>query len=104
MANAEMQGGEPAHREPDNMRLRRADMIEHRENVVGRACLRIGGNLLRHIRRRKAARVEGKRTIALAEMPQLRLVAAQVAREFMNEDHGTARSGFLEIEPHTVVG
>src|SRR5581483_6190836 len=104
MTDAEMQRGETAHREPDNMRLRRSDMFEYCKNVVGRARLRIGGNVGRHIRRRKAAGVEGDGTVALAEMPHLRLVTAKITRKFMNEDHRMPRSGFLEIKPYTVVG
>ena len=70
------------------MRLSLADMIEHGEDVIGGAGLRIGRNMLGHVRRRETARIEGDRAIALAEMAHLRLPAAPIAGEFMNEDHG----------------
>src|SRR5579871_6100593 len=103
MADAEMQRRKAAHREPDDMRFPLANMVEHGEDIVGRACLRIGGDAFRHVRRRKAPRVIRNGAIALAEMPHLRLVATQVAREFVHEDHRMARSGFLEIEADAVI-
>src|SRR5215469_17622499 len=60
--------------------------------------------MLGHVGRRKAARIEGDGAIALPEIPQLRLEAAEVSGEFMHEDHGTARSRFLEIEANAVIG
>ena len=59
--------------------------------------------MLRHVGRREAARVVGDGAIALAEMPHLQLVAAQIAGKFMHQDHGMAGTGFLEIQAHPVV-
>ena len=103
MPQAEMQGGKAAHRQTDDMRLLLADRIEHGEDIVGGARLRIGRDLLGHVRRRKAARVEGNRAIALAEMPQLRLETPDVAGELVDEDHGTAAAGLLEIQAYAVI-
>jgi hypothetical protein len=36
-------------------------------------------------------------------MAHLQLVAAQIAGKFMNQDHGTARSRFLEIKAHPII-
>jgi len=98
-----MQRREAAHRQSDDMRLPLADVIEHGEDIVGGAGLRIGGDMLRHVGRWEAARVERDGAIALAKMAHLRLVAAQIAGKFVNQDHGTARSCFLEIQAHPVI-
>src|SRR6516162_7054500 len=98
-----MQRSKAAHREPHDMRFGLGDMIEQCEDIVGGARLRVGGDVLWYVRRRKAARVEGNRAITLSEIPNLRLKAAQIAGEFMNQDQRMARSGFLEIEAHPVV-
>src|SRR5690348_10559146 len=98
-----MQRREAAHRQPHDMRLLLADMIQHAEDIVGGAGLRIGRDLLRHIGRREAARIEGNCAIALAEMSELRLEAPDVAGELVDEDHRTAAAGLLEIQAHAVV-
>ena len=49
MPQAEMQRREAAHRQSDDMRLPLADVIEHGEDIVGGAGLRIGGDMLRHV-------------------------------------------------------
>src|ERR1700759_4950064 len=85
------------------MRLLLASHIEDGEDVVGRAGLRIGGNIFRHVGRREATRVEGNRAIALAEMPQLRFKTPDVAGELMDKDHGPTAAGLLEIQAHAVV-
>src|SRR5438045_9798322 len=100
MPQAEMQRREAAHREADDMGLPLTDVIEHGENVVGSACLRIGSDVFRHVGGWEATRVEGNGAIALSEMAHLRLEAAQVAGKFMNEDHGTAGSRLFEITTH----
>src|SRR5260370_9079569 len=103
MSQTEMERRESTHRQSNNMRLWLADMIERSEDACGRAGLRIGGDVLRHIGWGKAPCIEGDGTITFPEMAHLLLVAAQIASEFMNQDQGTARSGFLEIQAHSVV-
>src|SRR5258707_15228136 len=103
MTQTEMQRREAAHGKSDDMRLPLAGVIEHGEGIVGGAGLRIGEDMLRHVRRGEAARIEGYGTVTLAEMPHLLLVAAQIAGKFMNQDHGTARSCFLEIQAHPFI-
>src|SRR5215207_5047172 len=46
---AEMQGCEASHREPDDMGPVLAEMIEDRGDIVGGARLRIGARLLGHV-------------------------------------------------------
>src|ERR1700692_658107 len=86
------------------MRLRNRKMIEHRQNVVGRAVLAIGRRILRYVRWRIAARGIGDGPVALPEMLKLLFPAAMIAGEFMDEDDRRAASGFLVIEPHAVIG
>src|ERR1700744_5786871 len=103
MTNAEMQRRKSAHRKSDDVRFRLTDVIEHRENVVGCARLRIGRDALRHVRWRKATGVIGDGAVALSEVPHLRLIAAQVAGELVDEDHGMTRSRLLEMQADAVV-
>ena len=84
------------------MRFLLADMIEHREDIVRGARLRIRGDVLRYVGRRKATRVEGNGVIMLSEMPYLPLEAAEITGEFVSLNQRMARSGFLEIEAHPV--
>src|SRR6202795_2266056 len=101
MTQTEMERRKSTYRQSNNMRLRLAEMIEHSEDDIGGAGLRIGGDVLRHIGRRETTCVEGDCTIAFSEMAHLLLIAAQIAGEFMDQDQGTARSG--EIQVHSVV-
>jgi hypothetical protein len=54
----------------------RPDMVEDCQDVVGGARLRVGRNGLRNVGGRIAPGIERDRVIALAEMAELRLVAA----------------------------
>src|SRR5258708_28278820 len=103
MTQTEMERRKSTHRQSNNMRLRVAEMIEHSEDVIGGAGLRIGGDVLRHVGRRETPCVEGDGTIAFSKMSHLRLVAAPIASEFMNQDQGAGRSGFLERQAHSLV-
>src|SRR6478672_8252789 len=98
-----MQRREAAHRKSDDMRLPFAGVIELVENIVVSAGLRIGEDMLRHVGRWEAARIEGYGTVTHAEVAHLQLVAAQIAGKFMNQDHRTARSCFLEIKADAVI-
>ncbi len=104
MAESEMQCGEAPHRQAGDMSTVYTEMIEHRENVIGGAILGIGGNRLRHIGGGIAAGVEGNDAVTPAEMPDLRLPAAIVAREFMDEDDRRPGPGLLAVQLHSVVG
>src|SRR5579872_629656 len=103
MTQAEMQRCESAHRQSDNMCLSRADVIEHGQNIIGGTGLRVGGDVLRYVRRRETPSIKGDGAITLSEMAHLQLVAAQVAGEFMHEDYGMPGARFLEIQSHPVV-
>ena len=104
MAEAEMQGGEAAHRQAHDMGLLDLQVIHHRQDVVGGAVLRIARGLLGHVGRRIAAGAEGDAAVALAEMAHLHFPRAVVGRELVHEDDGRAGAGLLVIELHPIVG
>src|SRR6202047_540241 len=97
MAKAEMQRRKTTHREATDMRLLDTKMIEHHENVVRRAVLAVGRRILRHVRRRIAARGIGDGPVTPAKMLKLLFPAAMIAGEFMDEDDRRAAAGFLII-------
>ncbi len=99
-----MQGGEPAHRDADDMRLVDLERVEHGADVVPGAVLRIARRVFRHVRGRVAAGVVGDAAIAPPEIAQLAFVAAIVVGEFVNEDDRRPRPGLLVIEAHAVIG
>src|SRR5258708_4334449 len=103
MAKAEMQRRVTTHREAADMRLLDTKMIEHHENVVGGAVLTIGRRILRHVRRRIAARGIGNGAVAPAKMLKLLFPAAMIAGEFMDEDDRRAAAGFLVVQPYAVI-
>jgi len=67
------------------------ERVEHRQNVVARALLRIALAVLRDVGRRIAARVIRHATIIPGEMPDLRLPGAVIARELVDENHRKCR-------------
>jgi hypothetical protein len=104
VAEAEMQRGEAAHRQADHMRLCDAQMIEHRQDVVRRAVLRIGIDRSRHVRGRVAARGKADRPMALPEMPHLGFPVAMIGGVFVDEDDRHAAAGFLEVQADAIIG
>src|SRR5579862_524086 len=104
IGETEMQHGKAAHRDADDVRLRNVESVEHGADVVARPLLRILIPVLRHVGGRIAARVERDAAVAPREIAQLRLVAADVAGEFVDEDDRVAGAGFLVIEADAVVG
>ena len=104
IGQSKMQCGERAHREPDYVRALDAERIEHAADVVPCARLRITLDVLRHVRRRVSAGVVGDAAVAAREMAQLRLPAAMVAAELVNEHDRRAGAGFLVVELYAVIG
>ena len=104
IGEAEMQRGEPAHRDADDMRLVDRQGIERGANVVPGAGLRISRGIFGYIGGRVAAGIVGDGAIAPSKMAQLALVAAVIVGEFMNEDDRGAGTGLLVIKPDAVVG
>jgi hypothetical protein len=104
MTKSEVERREAAHRQPDDVRLVDLQVIENGQDVVGCADLAVARGLLRHIRRRVAARAPGDAAMALAEMAHLHLPRAVVGGELVDEDDGRARAGLLVVELHAVVG
>src|SRR5438034_5815062 len=99
-----VQGCETAHRQPDDMRAVELQMIQHRDDVVARVGLGIARRILRHVGGRKAARIEGDATEVAREKAHLRLPAAIVAGEFMDEQQRHAAARCLVIELDAVLG
>jgi hypothetical protein len=79
------------------MRVLDTKMIEHHQNVVGRAVLAIARRILRHVRRRIAARGIGDGAVAPAKMLKPLFPAAMIAGEFVDEDDRRASAGFLIV-------
>ena len=104
VGKAEMQRGEAAHRQADDVRLVDLERVEHRADVVACALLRIALAVLGHVGWRIAARVIGDAAIALAEIPHLQFVRAPVAGEFVDEDDRDAAADFLVKQLNPVVG
>jgi hypothetical protein len=100
----QVQGGEAAHREADHVRPPDLEAVEHGDRVRHRALLgvrlRVGG----HVRRRVAAGRVGDAAIGPREEPHLRLPAAVVAGELVDEQERLALTGLLGMQLHAVVG
>src|SRR5438270_208947 len=95
IVHAEMQRGEGAHREADDMRPLDLQTIEHAADVVARTLLGIAVPVFRHFGGRIAPRVVPDAAIQACEVAHLRLPAAQVAAEFMHEDERGAGARLL---------
>ena len=102
MREADVQGREPAHGEPDHVRLVDLQVIEDCDDVVARSGLRVFLDVVGNVRRRIAAGVVRDAAVAPREVPQLRLPAPVVAGELVHEDHRVAAAGLLVVELHTV--
>src|SRR5262249_10512345 len=101
MAQAEMQGRERAHAQAHDMRALDLEVIEDGGDIVGLLLLAIDVGIVGYVRGRIAARVVGNAAIAPREEAQLRLPAAEIAREFMDEDQRITVARLLVIEPGT---
>ena len=104
IGKAEMQGRKPAHRDADDVRLADRQRVEHGADVVAGAVLRIARGVFGHIGRRVAARIVGDAAVAPPEIPHLRLVAAVIVGEFVDEHDRRAGAGLLVIEADAVIG
>src|SRR5438046_2703817 len=80
-----------------------AECSEKWRTKSAKARVRVALELLRDVGGRIAARVIRDAAIAAREMAQLRLPAAMIARELVDEHDGCARAGFFIVEPHAVV-
>lgn len=104
VGEAEMQSREPAHRNANDMRLHDFEPVEQAANVLARPLLRVSFLTLGNVRRWVTASVVGDAAVAPREKAQLRLVAVEVAGEFMDEHDRRASTGFLIIEFDAIVG
>ncbi len=103
IAEPEMQAGEAAHGEADDVRLVDLERIEHGADVVARPVLRIEFDLARHVRGRIAAGIVRDAPIGAAELAELRLPGAHVAGKFVHEDDRRARPGLLIVQLDLIV-
>src|SRR5438094_9990858 len=104
VCHAEMQGGEPAHREPDDVGFLDLELIQNGEDVVAGALLRIALETFGDLGRRIAARVERYAAVAAREVTHLRLPATVVARELVDENDRESGAGLFVEKLHTVIG
>ena len=86
MAQAEMQGGKAAHREPDDVGRAVAHGAHHVGQVLGRADLIVGADALRHIGGRIAARAVRRAMVMAGKETDLWVPAARVAGKFVHEN------------------
>ncbi len=72
--------------------MRRGDLepVEHRTDIVTGAILRVAVGILRHFGWRVAAGIVGDAAITPGKVADLRLEAAIVVGEFMDEDDRSA--------------
>src|SRR4051794_25412424 len=87
VAKAKMQCRKSSHRQADDVGFLKAEMIEHRGDVVRSARLGVRACGLRDIRGRIAPRVKGDAAVALSEVAQLRLPAAMIPGELVHKDN-----------------
>ena len=104
VGHAEMQHGERTHRAAHQVRSLDAQGVEHGNDVVPHAFLRISVRPIRHVGRRVPARAVRNAVIAPREMAQLRFPAAMVTRKLVNKHDRRAAAGFLEVQVDAVVG
>ncbi len=99
-----MQGRKTTHRQAHHVGPIDPQVVEHGDGVVARVDLRIARAVFRHIGRRKTARVVGDAAEIAREKAHLRLPAAMIAGELVDEDERRAAAGFLVMEPGAVLG
>ena len=102
--HAEMQRGEAAHGKSHDVGAPDLQCVQHREDVVSRALLRVALHALGHVRGRVAARVVGDAAVAARKVGELRIPAAQVPGELVHEHDRRASARLLVVQFHAVVG
>src|SRR5204863_7995807 len=98
VGDADMQRRKPAHRQADDMGALELQVIEQRDRVVARMLLRIAAAVLRHLGRRKAARVVGDAAEVAGKEAKLGLPAPVVAGELVDENDGRAVARLLVVQ------
>src|SRR5207248_11021210 len=104
VAQAEMEGAEPTHGEPDDVRLRDGEVVEHGDGIRHGPRLRVGGRVMWDVRRRIAPRIIGDAAVAPAEGPHLWLPAPAVAAELVGQEEWEAPPRLFIIKLYTVIG
>jgi len=98
-----VQGGKGPHGEAHHMGGAEVQAGEDGGDVVGGAVLGIGARVGGHVRGRVAAGVVGDAAVAAREVADLRLPAAGVAGELMDEDDGGAGAGLDIVQRDTII-
>jgi hypothetical protein len=104
MLEAEMECAEPAHREADDVGLGDAEVVEDGDRVGDRALLRVRRLVDGDVRRRVAAGGVGDAAVPRGKGSHLRLPAAVVAGELVDEQEGKARADAFDVQADSVVG
>src|SRR5579872_2258521 len=104
MAKRHMQGRKSAHRKANDMRFLDSCSAQHIDDVVRRAGLRVGIDLLGDIRRRIATGGEGDALMPPRKEIELRLPAPMAAAEFMNENDRRAGACAFVEEVYPIAG
>ena len=104
MAEAEMQGGHRAHRNPDDVRSIDAEMAHQAGHVLDRVLLGIGVERFGRLGRREAAGVVDDAAVAEREVGDLAGEAPVVVGELVGEDDGVPLTRFLVVERNAVDG
>src|SRR5260370_40468780 len=81
-----------------------AEAVEHRDRVGDGAALGVGGGVGGHVRGRVAAGGVGDTAVSRGKEPDLRLPAAVIAGELVDEDQRLPLTGFLGVQRDAVVG
>jgi hypothetical protein len=98
----DVQRREAAHRQSDHMRAFDLEVIQHRDRVVARVVLRVALRVVRNVRGRKPARGIADAAEVAREEAHLRLPAAMVAGELVDEDHRVTAARFLVVETGSI--
>src|SRR6185369_1378540 len=101
VAQPEAQGGEASHRQADDVGARDAEMLQHGGDVVAGMILAVEQRILRHLRRRVAARRVGDASALAREISQLQFPLAMIRAVFVHEDDRMAGAGFLVVKTRT---
>lgn len=95
ISQAEVQRGEGAHAQTDDVRLIQWQRLHDRGDVVWRLRLSVGRALLGHIGGRITAGVEADAAVVAPEPAHLLLPASKIAAELMDEDVRIAAACFF---------
>ena len=97
MLHRQMQPGEAAHGDADDVGFIDAESIQHRDGIVHGVLLRVRAGIGRHLRREVAPGRVGDAAMTSGEPPHLGLPAPVIAGVLVNEQDGVAMTGRLRV-------